>query len=151
MSTQRSSTAILLLPGGGFILLFGQSVLFSHSYYPRSPGFIRAGPGLTLVAPGGWVAQRGAPRWLSCLLDGAARRLPGTAWQAVCLGLAAGMTVIVPMAAGELGRMINPGVAVTAWGLALLLAVAGGWASAGPLRAPALSHFSLKSHVKPCG
>lgn len=118
-------------------------MLFSRPYYQRFPAFALAGLGLMLVLLGVWSAQKGAPRGLARFLERAALRLGITEWQVLCLGLAVLMAVVVPVAASDLGRMLNPGVAITAWALALGLVVAGGWVSGTPLRWPSMHFLAL--------
>ncbi len=143
MSSPKSSTALPLLLGGGGILLFGQALLFSRPYHQRLVGFALGGLGLALVVFGGWVAQRGLPRWVEAILRGVARGLGVREWQVVCLILAVLMAAIVPLTAGEFGKMLNPFLAVAAWALALGLVVVGGWVSVRPWRWPSIHLVAL--------
>lgn len=124
-------------------MLFGQILLFSWSYHQRFPAFVLAGLGLALALLGAWSAQKGTPPWLAYLLEKAALRLGITEWQVLCLGMAALMVGVVPVTAGNFGSMLNPGIAITAWALALTLAVVGGWVSASPLRRPSMHLVAL--------
>ncbi len=118
-------------------------MLSSRPYHQRFSAFVLAGLGLALVLLGVWSVQKGTPRWLAYILEQTTRRLGIMEWQVFCLALAALMIAVVPLTAGELGSMLNPGIAVTAWVLALGLAVAGGWASVATLRRPSMQLVAL--------
>ena len=119
----------LLLSGGA--ALVGLSLWLAQHERESSLGafsWVILLVGLGLVALTSRTIEIGKPPgWLTSLLNKIGMWLAVSGWQVVCLAISPLLAWIAFQAAGDGLLMLRPVVAVAAWLLAMMLALAGGW------------------------
>ncbi|HET7010105.1 MAG TPA: hypothetical protein VFI11_04965, partial [Anaerolineales bacterium] len=147
---QRLKPEAVLVAGGLLLTLFGQVLVQEVPAQTSRNSFLLLGIGLGLLFAGALHAEARllpAVRWnaLTRLLNW----LRITSAQAICLLLAPAFAFVASEAAGVLGKMVNPVVAMLAWAFSILLVVIGGWSGHLPswkptwkIMGPALALFA---------
>lgn len=132
----------LFLIGGGLVF-FGQQMMSYLPYHQRATMLWPVMVGLAMILLAVWAFQRGLPRWVEHCLERGARFLAVEERQLLCLLLTFPVVMLVPLAAGDWGKMLCPWLAVSTWLVAIGLAVVGGWNAATPLRWPSIHRVAL--------
>lgn len=135
MQPKKSPISILLFLVGGILVVFGQNMIDEYPYDKRAEMLILLAFGLILVFFGIWIIDKGQPRWLTRILASLSNHSIKE-WQLLCLFFSLPIVIVVPYAAGNDLKMINPILALSAWFMAIGLVLVGTWTQPGPLRWP---------------
>jgi 4-amino-4-deoxy-L-arabinose transferase-like glycosyltransferase len=100
--------------------------------------------GLVLFAIGQQInEEKGLPRWVRRLWGGLSRRLDAKSYQIVLLVFSLILTVVASLAAGG-GKLMRQGlVAVLAWVIGIVFAIAGGWQSTARKKVSAITLYTV--------
>ncbi len=135
MQSKKSETSVVLFALGGILVFFGQNLMTIYPFEKRWELLILVAFGLLLVFGGGWTLNKGFPNWITRILSSAAKHSISE-WQMLCLVLSIPIALIVPFAAGNQAKMLNPVAALLAWIIAISLVLAGSLNQPTPLRWP---------------
>ncbi len=135
MQSKKPVTSTVIFFVGGILVLFGQNLMTLYPYDRRGELLILVAFGLILVFGGVWTINKGFPVWITGIFSSAAKHSISD-WQLLCLILSLPIALIVPIAAGNEAKMLNPIAALIAWILAISLVLAGSWNQSSPLRWP---------------